>query len=79
MKVRVGNNFLFLNNNNNRMTTAKVLIGHFSRTMGGANLLLSGLCLTFVPRFETHMLETLNVPHCLVLVQLFSISITVLC
>ena len=43
------------------MTNVNVLIGHFPITMGGANLVFSGLCHTFVPHFVAHMLKTLNV------------------
>ena len=37
--------------NKNHVTTVNVLIGDFPRTMGGANLVFSGLCLIIVPHF----------------------------
>ena len=46
-----------------KKNSVNVLIGHLPRTMGGANLLFSGLCHISVLHFVAHMLKTLNVPH----------------
>ena len=37
------------NSEQNHVPAVNVLIGYFPRTMGGANLVFSGLCHTFVP------------------------------
>ena len=42
------------NSEQNHVTTVNVLIGYLPRTMGGANVLLSGLCHTFLPHFVAH-------------------------
>ena len=51
------------NSEQNHVTTVNVLIGYFSRTMGSANLVFSGLCHSFVPHFVAHILKNLNVSH----------------